>query len=330
MSRMSFFGGPIKRGDASAVIKIDADTHFAVAYSKEYEQSKATEKPTEQSIPESNRATPRAYRELRGGTAVMLTVQKQPDADTIALDKRIDLVLESLRQELPADVKIETEIFRQSDFIEAAVTNVSEAVRDGAIWVVVILFLLMGNFRTSISSLTSMPLSILLTIIIFYIFGITINTMTLGGIAVAIGDLVDDSIVDIEKHLPTIAREQTTPNRGTESPNRRYLFSSSEIRNSIVYATLIVVLVVVPLFMMSGLERSFVCATGDCLHCRITMLTSCFVDLYTGLGKRASAHAPFLADKREPLFMRWLKSVDERMLRWTLNRPRLCSVALAC
>ncbi len=93
MSRMSFFGGPIKRGDASAVIKIDADTHIAVAYSKEYEQSKATEMPTEQSIPESNRATPRAYRELRGGTAVMLTVQKQPDADTIALDKRIDLFL---------------------------------------------------------------------------------------------------------------------------------------------------------------------------------------------------------------------------------------------
>ncbi len=115
------FGGPIKRGDASAVIKIDADTHFAVNHSTEYEQSKATEKPTEQSTPESNKATPMAYRELRGGTAVMLTVQKQPDADTIALDKRIDLVLESLRRELPADVKIETEIFRQSDFIEAAV-----------------------------------------------------------------------------------------------------------------------------------------------------------------------------------------------------------------
>nr|MCU0713810.1 efflux RND transporter permease subunit [Pirellula sp.] len=159
------FGGPIKRGDASAVIKIDADTHFAVTHSKEYEQSKAAEKPSERSTPENNKATPVAYRELRGGTAVMLTVQKQPDADTIALDKRIDLVLESLRRELPADVKIETEIFRQSDFIEAAVANVSEAVRDGAIWVVVILFLLMGNFRTSISSLTSMPLSILLTII---------------------------------------------------------------------------------------------------------------------------------------------------------------------
>jgi Cu/Ag efflux pump CusA len=317
------FGGPIKRGDASAVIKIDADTHFAVAYSKEYEQSKATEKPTEQSIPESNRATPRAYRELRGGTAVMLTVQKQPDADTIALDKRIDLVLESLRQELPADVKIETEIFRQSDFIEAAVTNVSEAVRDGAIWVVVILFLLMGNFRTSISSLTSMPLSILLTIIIFYIFGITINTMTLGGIAVAIGDLVDDSIVDIENIYRRLRENKQLPIVEQKAPIDVIFSASSEIRNSIVYATLIVVLVVVPLFMMSGLEGRLFAPLG--IAYIVALLCSLAVSLtFTPvLASVLLPNAPFLADKREPLFMRWLKSVDERMLRWTLNRPRL-------
>ncbi len=317
------FGGPIKRGDASAVIKIDADTHFAVAYSKEYEQSKATEKPTEQSIPESNRATPRAYRELRGGTAVMLTVQKQPDADTIALDKRIDLVLESLRQELPADVKIETEIFRQSDFIEAAVANVSEAVRDGAIWVVVILFLLMGNFRTSISSLTSMPLSILLTIIIFYIFGITINTMTLGGIAVAIGDLVDDSIVDIENIYRRLRENKQLPIVEQKAPIDVIFSASSEIRNSIVYATLIVVLVVVPLFMMSGLEGRLFAPLG--IAYIVALLCSLAVSLtFTPvLASVLLPNAPFLADKREPLFMRWLKSVDERMLRWTLNRPRL-------
>ncbi len=317
------FGGPIKRGDASAVIKIDADTHFAVAYSKEYEQSKATEKPTEQSIPESNRATPRAYRELRGGTAVMLTVQKQPDADTIALDKRIDLVLESLRQELPADVKIETEIFRQSDFIEAAVTNVSEAVRDGAIWVVVILFLLMGNFRTSISSLTSMPLSLLLTIIIFYIFGITINTMTLGGIAVAIGDLVDDSIVDIENIYRRLRENKQLPIVEQKAPIDVIFSASSEIRNSIVYATLIVVLVVVPLFMMSGLEGRLFAPLG--IAYIVALLCSLAVSLtFTPvLASVLLPNAPFLADKREPLFMRWLKSVDERMLRWTLNRPRL-------
>ena len=317
------FGGPIKRGDASAVIKIDADTHFAVAHSKEYEQSKTTEKPTEQSTPESNKATPMAYRELRGGTAVMLTVQKQPDADTIALDKRIDLVLESLRRELPADVKIETEIFRQSDFIEAAVANVSEAVRDGAIWVVVILFLLMGNFRTSISSLTSMPLSILLTIIIFYIFGITINTMTLGGIAVAIGDLVDDSIVDIENIYRRLRENKQLPIVEQKAPIDVIFSASSEIRNSIVYATLIVVLVVVPLFMMSGLEGRLFAPLG--IAYIVALLCSLAVSLtFTPvLASVLLPNSPFLADKREPLLMRWLKSVDERMLRWTLNRPRL-------
>ncbi len=252
-----------------------------------------------------------------------LTVQKQPDADTIALDKRIDLVLESLRRELPADVKIETEIFRQSDFIEAAVANVSEAVRDGAIWVVVILFLLMGNFRTSISSLTSMPLSILLTIIIFYIFGITINTMTLGGIAVAIGDLVDDSIVDIENIYRRLRENKQLPIAEQKAPIDVIFSASSEIRNSIVYASLIVVLVVVPLFMMSGLEGRLFAPLG--IAYIVALLCSLAVSLtFTPvLASVLLPNAPFLADKREPLFVRWLKSVDERMLRWTLNRPRM-------
>lgn len=318
------FGGPIKRGDASVVIKIDADTHFAVSHSKEYEQHKASEMPVERSSAmESNQAMPKPYRELRGGTAVMLTVQKQPDADTIALDKRINLVLESLRRELPADIKIETEIFRQSKFIESAVANVSEAVRDGAIWVVVILFLLMGNFRTSVSSLTSMPLSILLTIIIFYVVGITINTMTLGGIAVAIGDLVDDSIVDIENIYRRLRENKQLPIAEQKAPIDVIFSASSEIRNSIVYATLIVVLVVVPLFMMSGLEGRLFAPLG--IAYIVALLCSLVVSLtFTPvLASVLLPSAPFLADKRDPLLMRWLKSVDERMLRWTLNRPRL-------
>ncbi|MFY8058337.1 MAG: efflux RND transporter permease subunit, partial [Planctomycetaceae bacterium] len=128
-----------------------------------------------------------------GGPAVILAVQKQPHADTLRLDRSITAVLDQLQQNLPSHVLIEKRLFRQADFIEAAVDNVVEAVRDGAVWVVVILFLFMWNLRTSISSLTAMPLSILLTILVFQWFGISINTMTLGGIAVAIGDLVDDS-----------------------------------------------------------------------------------------------------------------------------------------
>lgn len=174
------FGGPIRRGDASCWVRGGGNRELGIENGEEE---------TEFSI---------LHSPFSISSAVMLTVQKQPDADTLKLDARISAVLQSLERELPGDVKIESQIFRQSHFIDAAVSNVSEAVRDGAIWVVVILFLLMGNFRTSISSLTSMPLSILLTVIVFYMFGISINTMTLGGIAVAIGDLVDDSIVDIE------------------------------------------------------------------------------------------------------------------------------------
>jgi Cu/Ag efflux pump CusA len=217
--------------------------------------------------------------------AVMLTVQKQPDADTIKLDRRINDVLASVQRELPADVKLESEIFRQSHFIEAAVDNVSEAVRDGAIWVIVILFLLMGNFRTSISSLSSMPLSILLTVIVFYLFGITINTMTLGGIAVAIGDLVDDSIVDVENIYRRLRENKQLPTEA-QKPALDVIFSaSSEIRNSIVYATLIVVLVVLPLFMMSGIEGRLFAPLG--IAYIVALLCSLVVAVYCCLARRS-------------------------------------------
>ena len=297
------FGGPIQRGDASVIVKGGENQELRG-------ESLVP-------IPHSSRSAPQA------STAVMLTIQKQPDADTIALDARIDQVLESLKQELPDDIKIETEIFRQSRFIEAAVANVSEAVRDGAIWVVVILFLLMGNFRTSISSLMSMPLSILLTIVVFYLFGITINTMTLGGIAVAIGDLVDDSIVDIENIFRRLRENQHLPPSEQISPIDVVFSASREVRNSIVYATLIVVLVVVPLFMMSGLEGRLFAPLGTAYI--VALLCSLAVSLtFTPvLASVLLPHAPFLAVERDPLLMRWLKAIDERMLRWTLHRPRL-------
>jgi CzcA family heavy metal efflux pump len=314
-------GGPVKRGDASAIVKIEPDVQFAVNHPDQYETSKSAV-PSLDTSDVASKPSSLTYRELRGGPAVMLTVQKQPDADTIQLDQRIDAVLASLRKELPADVKIESEIFRQSHFIEAAVANVSEAVRDGAIWVVVILFLLMGNFRTSISSLTSMPLSILLTIIVFYLFDITINTMTLGGIAVAIGDLVDDSIVDVENIYRRLRENKQLP-LASQKDSLAVIFSaSSEIRNSIVYATLIVVLVVTPLFMMSGIEGRLFAPLG--IAYIVALMSSLAVSLtFTPvLASFLLPKAPFLANKREPLLLRWLKVADERLLHWTLDRPR--------
>jgi Cu/Ag efflux pump CusA len=316
-------GGPIKRGDASAIIKVEPEVNFAIEHADPYEQSRTGLNP-ELAMEEVHKPlVPKPYRELRGGMAVMLTVQKQPEADTLKLDRRINEVLAALQRELPEDVKIESEVFRQSHFIEAAVDNVSEAVRDGAIWVVVILFLLMGNFRTSLSSLSAMPLSILLTVIVFYLFGITINTMTLGGLAVAIGDLVDDSIVDVENIYRRLKENKLKPASEQKRALDVIFSASSEVRNSIVYATLIVVLVVLPLFMMTGIEGRLFAPLG--IAYIVALLCSLIVSLtFTPvLASFLLPRAPFLADKREPLIMRWLKDWDERLLRWTLNRPRL-------
>lgn len=315
-------GGPVKRGDASAVVKVEPDVNYAINQPIEYSQTSTNTESTILGQDSTNKPLSKPYLELRGGMAVMLTVQKQPEADTIKLDQKIDQVLGSLDKELPDDVRIESEVFRQSHFIEAAVDNVSEAVRDGAIWVVVILFLLMGNFRTSVSSLTSMPLSILLTVIVFYSLGITINTMTLGGIAVAIGDLVDDSIVDVENIYRRLRENKQLP-IAEQKPSIEVIFhASSEIRNSIVYATLIVVLVVLPLFMMSGIEGRLFAPLG--IAYIVALLCSLVVSLtFTPvLASFLLPRAPFLSNKREPLIMRWLKMGDERLLRWTLNRPR--------
>ncbi|WP_459554337.1 efflux RND transporter permease subunit [Lacunimicrobium album] len=293
------FGGPVKRGDGSTWVKLHHDVNSAAS-------------------------NPDAYKtELSGGPSVILTVQKQPDADTLALDQRIEEILDSLQQELPPDIVIERRIFKQADFIEAAVDNVLEAIRDGALWVVVILFLLMGNFRTSISSLTSMPLSILLTILVFDFFNITINTMTLGGIAVAIGDLVDDSIVDIENIYRRLKENRLLP-LDQQRPTLTVVYeASSEVRNSIVFATLIVILVMFPLFSMSGLEGRMFAPLG--LAYIISLLCSLVVSLtFTPVfGSLLLSRGTRLQERADPILLRWLKRADTLLLRYTLRHATL-------
>lgn len=261
-----------------------------------------------------------------GGPSVIIAIQKQPHADTLDLDARIEEVLDQLQQDLPSDVRIERHIFKQADFINAAIHNVSEAVRDGALWVVVILFLFMWNFRVSVSSLTAMPLSILLTVVVFYWFGVTINTMTLGGIAVAIGDLVDDSIVDIENIYRRLKE-----NRRKHRPDNalRVIFlASAEVRNSIVYATLIVTLVVMPLFFLSGLEGRIFAPLGVAYI--VSLLCSLLVSLTVTpvLGSFLLPNAKFLDEKEDPFLLRWLKRAFERILRITLRHAHAVLAAV--
>ncbi|REJ65016.1 MAG: AcrB/AcrD/AcrF family protein [Planctomycetota bacterium] len=190
--------------------------------------------------------------EFSGGTAVALTVNKQPGADTRKVSDEITKALEELRRSMPDDIRVHPELYQQKVFIDLAIENVMEALRDGGFLVVIILFIFLLNFRTTFITLTAIPLSIVITGLVFKAFGLSINTMTLGGLAVAIGELVDDAIVDVENIYRRL-RE----NRHSESPKPSLLVvfkASVEVRNSIVFGTMIVVLVFIPLFALSGME----------------------------------------------------------------------------
>lgn len=275
------FGGPVRRGDGSVKIKENGTT--------------------------------------AGGPSVILTIQKQPHANTLELDPKIEQTLDQLQQELPADVKIEKTIFRQADFITVAVNNVVEAIRDGTIWVFIILFLFLWNFRTSFITLTAIPLSILTTVLVFRSLGLTINTMTLGGIAVAVGELVDDAIVDVENIFRRLKlnRQEANP-----APVLKVIYqASSEVRNSIVYATMIVCLVVLPLFALTGLEGRMFAPLG--LAYLVALLGSLVVSLTVTpvLASFLLPKARFLEREGDPFLLHWLKRIDERVVRWSLRHP---------
>jgi CzcA family heavy metal efflux pump len=255
-----------------------------------------------------------------GGEAVILAVQKQPGANTLELTPKIDLALDNLQQQLRADVKIERQIFRQADFIRAAIDNVVEAIRDGTLWVVVILFLFLANFRTSFITLTALPLSVLVTALVFNYLGITINTMTLGGIAVAIGELVDDAVVDIENIYRRL--KENKQKLSPEPPLKVIFKASSEVRNSIVYATLIVCLVVLPLFVLAGLEGRMFAPLA--LAYVVSLIASLVVSLTVtpALASLLLPRAKFMERKGDSLLLRVLKWLDAKLVRWALRHPR--------
>ena len=184
--------------------------------------------------------------------AVVATIQKQPNANTLELTEQIEQTLAGLKPTLPADVTIDTRAFQQADFIKRAISNVNWSLIEGGLMVSIVLFLFLWNFRTTFISLTAIPLSLLTAILVMSYFGITVNTMTLGGLAIAIGALVDDAIIDVEN---VFRRLKQNAHSTTPEPVARVIFkASSEIRNSILFATLIIVLVFLPLFSLGGFE----------------------------------------------------------------------------
>ena len=259
-----------------------------------------------------------------GTPAVIMSIQKQPGASTLELTAEIDDALKELQASLPADIEINAHLFRQANFIETSISNVEEALRDGAILVVIVLFLFLLNFRTTFITLTAIPLSFVVTFLIFKAFGISINTMTLGGLAVAIGELVDDAIVDIENIFRRL-RE----NRRLENPRPALeviYHASLEIRSSIVYATIIVALVFIPLFALSGVEGRLLAPLGLAY---ITALVASLVVSLTVTPVLASYLLPkmrAMRDEKDGFLVRFLKKWDEKLLHRTINHPWLVVV----
>src|SRR5262245_61771613 len=189
-----------------------------------------------------------------GKPAVIIGVQKQPGANTVALTARLDRELDTLQQELPPGMKIDRRIFRQADFIEVSIDNVMRALRDGGLLVVVIVVFFLANLRAAAITLTAIPLSLATAVLVLRAFGATINTMTLGGMAIAIGALVDDAIVDGEDVVRRLREDAARPSEERRSSAKVVLDATLEIRTSIVFATIIIILVFLPVFGLTGVE----------------------------------------------------------------------------
>lgn len=191
---------------------------------------------------------------LKGNPAVILTVMKQPNTNTLELTKKIDEAITDLQKTIPGDVHINTRIFRQADFINASVSNIQKTLLEGSIFVVVILFIFLMNWRATAISLLAIPISLLVAIVILKWLGFTINTMSLGGMAIAVGDLVDDAIIDVENVLRRLRENAKLP-REQRRPALPVIYDASiEIRSSVIHATLIIIVAFIPLFFLSGME----------------------------------------------------------------------------
>lgn len=255
----------------------------------------------------------------RGKPAVLMTVTKQPKTGTIELTEKLEAALKDLQKNLPPDVHVSTDIFRQSRFIESSIGNVKDSLYEGAIFVVIVLFLFLANVRTTVISLVTLPLSLIVSILALHYMGFTINTMSLGGMAIAIGSLVDDAIVDVEnvwKHL----RENRLLPEGERKRVIEVVFNASkEVRMPILNSTLIIVVSFVPLFFLTGMEGRMLVPLGIAFI--VALFASTIVALTLTpvlcsylLGKTKGDSLP-----KEAFLAVWMKKYYRNALLWALN-----------
>ena len=258
----------------------------------------------------------------KGKPAVLLTVTKQPGTGTIDLTDRLESVLKDLKKNMPADVHVSTDIFRQSRFIESSINNVKQSLYEGAIFVVLVLFLFLANVRTTVISLVTLPVSLLMSLVVLHYFNMSVNTMSLGGLAIAIGSLVDDAIVDVEnvwKHL----RENRALPDDQRLPVLKVVFNASrEVRMPILNSTVIIIVSFIPLFYLSGMEGRMLIPLGVAFI--VALLASTIVALTLTpvlcsylLGGSAKGGIP-----KEAFVTVWLKKHYERWLTWALGHKR--------
>lgn len=256
----------------------------------------------------------------QGQSAVIVSVEKQPDVDTVKLTREVEAALGEISATLPAGVKADQVLFRQANFIETSIGNVQKVLAEAIVVVAIILFVFLLNTRTTLISLTAIPVSILVTAIVFHLLGLSINTMTLGGLAIAIGELVDDAVVDVENIFRRLRENR-------EKGNPRSVFdvvvsASQEVRSGIVYATMIIVLVFVPLFALSGIEGRLFAPLGQAYI--ISILASLVVSI-TLTPVMAYYMLPGLKrlDEHEGVVVRVLKRANRRLLDWSFRHPKI-------
>ena len=260
----------------------------------------------------------------RAKPAVLMTVTKQPAVGTIELTKKIEDELTSMGKNMPKDLKISTDIFKQSDFIDNSISNLQKSLIEGSFFVVIVLFFFLMNMRTTMISLVALPLSVIMAVIVLHLFGFTINTMSLGGIAIAIGSLVDDAIVDVENVYKRIKENRTLPD-DERKPTIKVVFEASkEVRMPILNSTLIIIASFLPLFFLSGIEGRMLIPLG------ISFIVALIASTIVALTLTPVLCSYLLNNKaatekmgKEPWIVRKLKSGYEKGLDWSIKHKTL-------
>ena len=259
----------------------------------------------------------------KGEPAVLITVTKQPNTSTLELTEKLDQSVAELQKNLPADIHISTDVFRQSRFIDNSIDNIQKSLFEGSVFVIIVLFFFLMNLRTTVISLVALPLSLLVSILTLHFMGLTINTMSLGGMAIAIGSLVYDAIVDVENVYKRLRENRLLPENERKRPIDVIFEASKEVRMPILNSTLIIIVSFVPLFFLSGMEGRMLMPLG------ISFIIALFASTVVALTLTPVLCSYLLTDKkndkklsREPWVARNLKQVYERALVWTLHHKK--------